>query len=248
MFSNMKWYDYILAFFTWGLWLLIVAKRNGKFKKAIIIIGSLFIVLGIVSVIYSKTDSGMAAGLEIALEENSLEKAKRILNENPSITTNSGMTAQEVVDTIKENIAKEKAIVAKKAKEQLIFAKSKGYSSYAEYQQAEEKRVAKEKADEIKRNTPISVPDLIADYNELYGKRVVVTGIANVTGNIGDALFVESGAMQFVNLDFSRLDKPTYKLLLKNCAQGCRNTIIVGIVSNNQFANKGIIVTEVREK
>lgn len=146
----MKQYNYILAFFTWSLWLLIVAKRNGKFKKAIVIIGSLFIVLVTVSVIWSKTDSGMASSLEFALKENSLEKAERVLNENPSITTDSGMTAQEVVDTIKENIAKEKAIVAKKAKEQLIFAKSKGYSSYAEYQQAEEKRIAKEKQMKLK--------------------------------------------------------------------------------------------------
>jgi len=181
MFNGFRWYDWVIGYFTFGLWILWKMHKNGVpiFK----VIGGFIVVIGLLFgglTIYAQTDSGMAHDLQAAYLKDNLSSAERILKENPNITTKEGLTASEVVEKIKSNlkaekekIAQEKIKAKQKATQQLALAKSNGYDSYEAYEKGEAVKIAKEKAEQENAKREKAEADRLAkltekmDYNDL---------------------------------------------------------------------------------
>jgi len=118
MFNGFRWYDWVIGYFTFGLWILWKMHKNGVpiFK----VIGGFIVVIGLLFgalAIYAQTDSGMAHDLQAAYLKDNLSSAEKILKENPNVTTKEGLTASEVVEKIKSDL---KAEADKKAEAERI--------------------------------------------------------------------------------------------------------------------------------
>jgi len=144
MFNGFRWYDWIIGYFTFGLWIFWKMHKNGAPIGKIIggFIVAIVVLFGGLA-IYSQTDSGMAHDLHAAYLKDNLSSAERILKENPNVTTKEGLTASEVVEKIKSNLKAEAERIAKEKAEakKLAFAQSKGFDSYKAYKISEDKRL-----------------------------------------------------------------------------------------------------------
>jgi hypothetical protein len=83
--------------------------------------------------------------------------------------------------------------------------------------------------------------DVLSD-NELEGKKVSVTGVFAIVGQLG-FLYEEQGSITFIQVDFSKLNKEDKKNIYQNCGSGCE-TSFLGVIGV-QNGTKTIIVEEI---
>lgn len=83
--------------------------------------------------------------------------------------------------------------------------------------------------------------DVLSD-NELVGKKVSVTGVFMIVGELG-FLYEETGSVTFISVDFSNLNKQDKKNIFQNCGGGCESSFLGVIGVQNGI--KTIIVEKI---
>lgn len=163
-------------------------------------------------------------------------------------------TIEQVFDELTDMVIKED--IRRKS-----VAAENGFSNYDDYikdkKEKEEKKalLAKQEseakalaiAEEEQRNRPISVTDLMVDYNQYLGSYVRVKGFLLAGGGMLNILYTQPGATSGVFLNFDSLDRDSHKKALQHCSSGCTNVVIEGYVTDINY-NKGIKVSAIKDK